>query len=370
MAERKIKVFHVLTDRNIGGAGRWLLNYLKHHNRERFDVWVILPDDSALYAAVTALDVAVIPMKEMEDKSFDKKAKKPLYELFKEEKPDIVHPHASLTARMAAKQAKVPKIINTKHCMEGEPGSLAKKIARRTLNKLYSDTIIAVSKAVKHSMIAGGTDPKQIVVIYNGIDAIEPISSGERWEVLSSYGGDPLKKAVGIVARLEEVKDHKTFLLAVQEILKHRQDFAFYIIGDGSLRASLEDEAREMGILGHLFFTGFVKDVEKIEAALDLNVITSKHEALCLSVIESMSVGIPAVGTDSGGVNEVIRHGENGYLVSVGDWKALAERMMEVFEDEENYQKLAIHAKAWARENFTARKMTSRIERLYLEEGK
>ncbi|NCC15218.1 MAG: glycosyltransferase [Clostridia bacterium] len=370
MAERKIKVFHVLTDRNIGGAGRWLLNYLKHHNRERFDVWVVLPDDSALYSAVTALDVAVIPMKDMADKSFDKKAQKPLYNLFKEEKPDIVHTHASLTARMAAKKAGVARIINTKHCMEAVPGSLPKKISRRIINKRYSDTIIAVSKAVKQSMVAGGTNPKQIVTIYNGIDAIEPITLEERKEILLSYGGNPLKKAVGIVARLEEVKDHKTFLLAAEEILKRRQDIVFYIIGDGSLRESLQGTARALGIAGDVIFTGFVKDVEKIEAALDLNVITSKQEALCLSVIESMSAGIPAVGTDSGGVNEVICHGENGYLVPVGDWKALAERILEVFSDEENCRKLGQNAKAWARGNFTAKKMTSRIERLYLEERK
>ncbi|MDD4843702.1 MAG: glycosyltransferase [Anaerotignum sp.] len=367
MAERKIKVFHVLTDRNIGGAGRWLLNYLKHHNRERFDVWVVLPSDSALYPEVTALDVAVIPMEDMEDKSFDKKAGKALHKLFLEEKPDIVHTHASLTARMAAKKAGVPKIINTKHCMEAAPGAFYKKLARRMLNQRYSHTIIAVSKAVKHSMVAGGTNPKQIVTIYNGIDAIEPITAEERKEILLSYGGDPLKKAVGIVARLEEVKDHETFLMAAKTVLKHREDMAFYIIGDGSLRASLEERARTLGIFDHVIFTGFVKDVEKIEAALDLNVITSKQEALCLSVIESMSVGIPAVGTDSGGVNEVICHGENGYLVPVGDGKALAERILEVFADEEEYRRLAENAKAWARENFTARKMTSRIERLYLE---
>ncbi len=219
-------------------------------------------------------------------------------------------------------------------------------------------------------MVAGGTDPKQIVVIYNGIDAIQPISSEERNEILLSYGGDPRKKAVGIVARLEEVKDHKTFLLAAREILKRREDILFYIIGDGSLKASLEEEARALHITEHILFTGFVKDVEKLEAALDLNVITSKQEALCLSIIESMSVGIPAVGTDSGGVKEVIRHGENGYLVPVGDWKALADGILEVFHDEEAYQKLANAAKAWVKENFTARKMTSRIERLYLEDGK
>ena len=344
------------------------MNYLEHHNRGQFDVWVVLPSDSALYPAVTALDVAVIPMKDMEDKSFDKKAKEALYRLFKEEKPDIVHTHASLTARMAAKKAKVPKIINTKHCMESAPGSLVKKIARRMVNKRYSDTIIAVSKAVKHSMVAGGTDPKQIVTIYNGIKGIQPISAEERSEILLSYGGDPLKKAVGIVARLEEVKDHETFLLTAKEVLKHRKDIEFYIIGDGSLRNSLEERAKKLGISDDIIFTGFIKAVEKIESALDLNVITSKEEALCLSVIESMSAGIPAIGTDSGGVNEVIRHGENGYLVPVGDWKALADWIVELLADEDKYLRMALNAKAWARENFTARKMTSKIERLYLEE--
>lgn len=363
-------MFHVLTDRNIGGAGRWLLNYLKYHNRKRFDVWVVLPEDSALYPAVSALDVAVIPMKDMEDKSFDKKAKAALYQLFKEEKPDIVHTHASLTARMAAKKAKVPQIINTKHCMESAPGPLPKKIIRRWVNKRYSHTIIAVSKAVKQSMIAGGTDPKQIITIYNGIDGIEPISGEERNKILLSYGGNPQKKAIGIVARLEEVKDHETFLLAAKEALKHRKDLDFYIIGDGSLRGPLEKRAAALGMKDCVIFTGFVQDVEKIESALDLNVITSKQEALCLSVIESMSAGVPAIGTDSGGVNEVIRHGENGYLVSVGDWKGLSERMIEVLADEDNYLRLAMNARAWAKANFTAQKMTIKIERLYLEERK
>ena len=114
----KIKVLHVLTDKNIGGAGRWLLYYLKYHDREQFKVEVVLPQGSLLAPAVKALDVPVISMEDMEDKSFDKKALKALVQLFREEKPDIVHTHASMTARMAARAAMVPSIFNTKHCME------------------------------------------------------------------------------------------------------------------------------------------------------------------------------------------------------------------------------------------------------------
>lgn len=106
---KKIKVFHVLTDRNIGGAGRWLLNYLRYYDRGRFEVSVVLPADSLLCEAVRELGVPVLAMPEMEDKSYDPKAVRPLTAVFRKEKPDIVHTHASMTARMAAKRAGVPK---------------------------------------------------------------------------------------------------------------------------------------------------------------------------------------------------------------------------------------------------------------------
>ena len=366
----KIKVLHVLTDRNIGGAGRWLLYYLKYHNRDAFEVKAVLPHDSLLVDAVKALDVPVIAMEEMEDKSFDKKAMKALVKLFREEKPDIVHTHASMTARMAARAALVPSIFNTKHCMESAPGILPKKIVRIEVNAAFSDKIIAVSRAVRRSMVHAGTHPEQIAVVYNGIEPIAIPTAEEKAALLASFGGRPGEKAVGMVARLEEVKDHETFLLGAQNVLEKRKDVRFYIVGDGSLREELERRVYELGISEWVTFTGFIKDVEKIEAALDIAVITSKAEALCLSIIESMIAGIPAVGTDSGGVTEVIKHGENGFLVPVGDAEELAERIEELLADDEKRKAFGEHAKKHAENMFLADKMTKRIEKLYLEARK
>ena len=368
--DRKIKVLHVLTDRNIGGAGRWLLYYLKYHDRNEFEVKAVLPHDSLLVPAVKALDVPVIAMEEMEDKSFDKKAMKALVQLFKEEKPDIVHTHASMTARMAARAAFVPSVFNTKHCMESAPGLLPKKLVRREVNAAFSDKIIAVSRAVRRSMVHAGTSPEQIAVVYNGIEPIAIPTAEEKAALLQSYGGKAGEKAVGMVARLEEVKDHETFLLAAQNVLENRKDVRFYIVGDGSLRDELERRVYELGISSNVTFTGFVKDVEKIEAALDIAVITSKAEALCLSIIESNIAGVPAIGTDSGGVREVIKHGETGYLVSVGDSDRLAERMEELLADDAKRKAFGEHAKKRAESMFMADQMTKRIEKLYLEEVK
>ena len=366
----KIKVLHVLTDKNIGGAGRWLLYYLKYHDREQFRVEVVLPQGSLLAPVVRALDVPVISMEDMEDKSFDKKAMKALVQLFREEKPDIVHTHASMTARMAARAAMVPSIFNTKHCMESAPGILPKKIIRREVNAAFSDKIIAVSRAVRRSMVHAGTHPEQIAVVYNGIEPIAIPTAEEKAALLESYGGRPGEKAVGMVARLEEVKDHETFLLAAQNVLEHRKDVRFYIVGDGSLREELERRVYELGISEWVTFTGFVKDVERIEAALDIAVITSKAEALCLSIIESNIAGVPAIGTDSGGVREVIRHGETGFLVSVGDSDRLAEYMEELLADDAKRKAFGEQAKKHAESMFLAEHMTKRIEKLYLEARK
>lgn len=233
MTEKRMKILHVLTDRNIGGAGRWLLYYLKYHNREKFAVKVVLPHDSLLVAAVQALDVPVLAMEEMEDKSFDRKAFKALAKIFRAERPDIVHTHASMTARMAARRARVPYIFNTKHCMEGAPGGLAKKILRREINAVFSDK--------NHCGQQGGTQKHdcrrhkaaEIAVVYNGIERIPIPSAEEKAALLSSFGGKAGEKAVGMVARLEEVKDHETFLLGAKKLLDKRQDVRFYIVGDG-----------------------------------------------------------------------------------------------------------------------------------------
>ena len=264
----------------------------------------------------------------------------------------------------------VPSIFNTKHCMESAPGVLPKKIIRREVNAAFSDKIIAVSRAVRRSMVHAGTHPEQIAVVYNGIEPIAIPTAEEKAALLESYGGRPGEKAVGMVARLEEVKDHETFLLAAQNVLEHRKDARFYIVGDGSLREELERRVYELGISEWVTFTGFVKDVEKIEAALDIAVITSKAEALCLSIIESNIAGVPAIGTDSGGIREVIRHGETGFLVSVGDSDKLAERMEELLADDVKRKAFGEQAKKHAESMFLAEHMTKRIEKLYLEARK
>jgi len=114
-----ITVFQVLSDTNIGGAGRYLLNYIRHFDRTRFNVTVMLPEHSKLKPLIEPYEgVRVVEVPYMEDASYDKRCVKALVKMFRDEKPAIVHTHASLSARIAAKIANVPTIIATRHCIE------------------------------------------------------------------------------------------------------------------------------------------------------------------------------------------------------------------------------------------------------------
>ena len=101
----KAKIIEVSTDSNIGGAGKCLITLLKNFDYDKLDVKVILPPSSLLKPEIEALGIEVIEVEGIAEKSLDFKAIKELKKIFKEEKPDLVHTHASMSARIAARRA-------------------------------------------------------------------------------------------------------------------------------------------------------------------------------------------------------------------------------------------------------------------------
>lgn len=371
MIEAKKRVIHVLTDKNIGGAGRWLLNYLKFHNEALFDVMVVVPSDSLLKEPLENLKFGgIIDISDMDENSLSLNDIAKFKKIFKDYKPDIVHTHASLSARIAAKLAGIKYVINTKHCLENPTNSPIKRLLNRILNKMLSNKIIAVSKAVEKSMLDANISKKQIVTIYNGIEKISDRLPGEEINnIKASYGIKSDDYVVGIAARLEAVKDITTFIKAAKEIKdktdKSDKSVKFIIAGSGSLESQLKAEVDVLDLDKDVVFTGFVKDIERLMSIFDISVITSIQEALCISIIEGMSMGIPAVGTDSGGVNEVILDNVTGKLVKCKDYKALARAIIDILDDKGLYELYSKNSIEHIKDKFLAEEMTKKIEQLY-----
>ena len=365
-----IKVIHVISDTNIGGAGRSLLNCLRNFNKTALTIKVILPKDSLLKPEIEKLSYQVIEIEGNKDKSFDWGAIKILRKIFKEEAPDIVHTHASMSARVAAFLAGVRSRIYTRHCAF-EP---SKKLTIFPLKKLYgifddilTNRIIATAEVAKIDLTRVGIKEDKIEVILNGVDALTEYSNEDKLQIREKLGIKPDDFVVGIVARLEENKGQKYFINAIN--LLRTKKIKGLIVGDGSARQLFLDQVIKLQLQDNIIFTGFQNDVAPFMNIMDVNVNCSNlSETSCLSLSEGMSIKKPAIATACGGNPDMVHEGKNGFLIPVNDQNSLAESIEILMRDKELYNQMSENAKKMYNEKFTAKVMTRAVEKIYKQE--
>ncbi len=365
-----IKVIHVLSDTNIGGAGRLLVNYLKHFDKSVFDIAVVLPKNSLLSPEVEKTGFRVIEVDGIADKSMDFSAIGILKKLFKQEKPDIVHTHSSMSAKIAAFVTGVPSRFYTRHCAY-DPKKIMTvfpfKNILGAINMTLCNHIVAVAEAAKENLTDTGVKPEKVSVIINGVDALEEIDEAKKKEVKARYNiGDSF--AVGIVARLEEVKGHDYFVDAAKHVKDKGYNIKFLIIGTGTKEKQLKEKVKALGLEDTVIFTGFLNDVTEAVNIMDLNINCSfGTETSSLALSEGFSLGKPAVASMYGGNPYMITEGVNGFLTPVKESEKLAECIMKIYDDKELYLELSQGAKRLYGEKFTAEVMTKQLEKLYID---
>jgi glycosyltransferase involved in cell wall biosynthesis len=287
-----------------------------------------------------------------------------LYKLFGIEKPSIVHTHASLSARIAARLAGVKAIVHTKHCIDANRKGVA-RLAGALINRRLSDRIIAVSNAVKQNIIDSGIPESKIEVIYGGIEELKVISEEEKDKLRESLNIGKEDIVVGMVARLAEVKGHVYFIEAADIVSRTYKNVKFLIAGTGPKEKELKELIEKRGLSDKIIFMGYVEDVGKIYNIIDINVITSISEALCLSLIEGMCLGKPCIGTNTGGIPEVISEGHNGLLVPVKNPKEIAGAIVRLIQNPELRRTMGEKGREIMARNFRAEVMAEKVEKLY-----
>ena len=364
-----IKVLNILSDTNVGGAGRLLVNYLRNFDRDKFDVSVILPRDSALIPYIREVGYDVIEIENGRDKSFDIKAVREITRIIRRIKPDIVHTHSSFSGKIAAYLCRVPRRFYTRHCAF-EPKKVLTTFPGRQINGFINNTlatdIVAVADAAAKNMTDTGVDPKKITVIINGSQEVRRTSDEEKAELKIKLGIAPTTFVCGISARLEPYKGHSYLLESAREVLKKHPDTVFLLIGDGSCRLELEEKSATLGITDKVRFIGFVSDVAPYYNIMDLNLNCSwGTETSCLALSEGMSLSIPAVATTYGGNPYMVTDGVNGILVPERDSHAMAEAILSLIDDPALLDTLSKGARRMYEEKFTASSMTRQLEDLY-----
>lgn len=363
-----IKVINVSSDSNIGGAGRCILTFLRNYDRTQFDVKVIVPKGSALIPYIEQTNTSYIEADGIADTSFSKEGTESIKAILAKEKPDLVHSHASFSARLAAKALRIP-VIYTRHSVFPNPENITKgfgKLKNGLINNLTASRIIAVAQAASDNLTEAGVSAKKITVIPNGVDPIRLYDTEELQKAKSFYGLSDENFVFAMVARVEDIKGHDYFIDAANIVLEKHPEARFFICGTGNYVTHVKNKIENMKLDEKVLYLGHVQDVTSIMNVIDVNVNASfGTEATSLSLLEGMSVGTPIIASDYGGNPELVRPGINGLLFESKNAQQLAEKMCSLIEDEELLSQLKDGALKLYKKEYTSAVMTSRIEDVY-----
>ena len=363
-----IKVLNILTDSNIGGAGRCLVNYLKYCDKANFDIKIVLPRDSLLIPEVRAVGYDVIEAEGIAERSLSPEGIRTLYRIIREEKPDIVHTHGSFSGRIAARFAGT-KVIYTRHSAFPVPEKLKRgpgHWANGLLNSFFADSIIAVSPATAENLTDSGVPAKKITVMMNGVDPLKR-SSDEICQAMRAKLSIPEGVfTAGILARLEAYKGHKTLLQAAKILKDEGRDFRILIGGSGPCMEEILADIQNLDLKDRVLFLGFVTNVSDVLSILHVQLNCScGTEASSIALIEGMSLGLATVASDYGGNPWQVDDGETGLLFPTNDAGALAERIRRLMDDPSLLARLQDGAARAYRDRFTGAIFARNIESVY-----
>ncbi len=253
-----------------------------------------------------------------------------LARIVREQEVDIVHcqrhkctVYGTLAAWMAGKNVKV---ITTVHGLN-RTRTLGRKLLNRALFNRIS-RFIGVSEAVCHDILKTNriSPPDKVITVYNGIDTkrftISGLTQQEARSRLDLVDKDAF--VFGTVGRLTKVKGQAVLLKAFTRVCQKHPRSCLVLVGRGPLETELRELAAKLNIDNRVIFLGYRKDIPEILRAYDVFVLPSLSEGLCLSLLEAMVSGIPAIASRVGGIPEVLNSPDLGSMVSSNSVEELA----------------------------------------------
>jgi len=318
-----------------------------------------------------------------------------IYRELRRYRPHLIHTHlakAGAVGRLAARMARVPRVVHTYHGHVFHGYFSKRKSAiliriERTLARA-TDRIVVLGEAQEREILSFGVGtPRQMVRIPLGLE-LEPFLTAGRFtgELRGELGIQPQTPLVGIVARLVPIKAHSLFLDAARQVANTHPGVQFLVVGDGELRGAVEQQARGQGfhVVAHdtpkngagpppasgtpvIRFLGFRSDLARIYADLDLAVLCSLNEGLPVTIIEALAAARPVVASEVGAVGDLVDQGRTGYLVPAGNAAALAEGIRRQLDNREQALAMAEQGRAHVYPRLSIDRLERDMRALYRE---
>lgn len=387
MTRRRLSILHVIGRLNVGGAARHVLELSREQLDRGHDVLVVAgrlaPGETSMEYVAEELGIHVHPLpalaRELSPKG-DGRAILQLRRLLRERRPQILHTHtakAGGTGRLAARVAgegRPRAVVHTYHghVLSGYFSPRREHIFRRLehILSLVTDQLIAVSEEVRDDLVRFGVArPEQFAVIPYGfrLPAWSAEDDAARERIRSDLALPEHTFAIGFAGRLTAIKRPLDLVRTLAAVRRREVEAVLVLVGDGEERAATETLARELGVHEHCRFVGYQERIRDWYAAVDAALLTSANEGTPVVAIEALAADRPVVATRAGGTGTVVRDGESGYLVPVGDVAALAERLTQLAQDPQLRSRLGRAGGEDVRARFATERMADELEALYLE---
>ncbi|HEX8948309.1 MAG TPA: glycosyltransferase family 4 protein [Dissulfurispiraceae bacterium] len=395
MAKRKI--LRIIARLNIGGPAIHVILLSSGLAQKGYETLLITgqegPHEGNMLDLAAAKGVAPVVIPEMGrelSSGGDLAAFLKIFRLVRDARPEIIHTHtakAGTLGRLAAFSYNVLQRLQFKrsrviilhtfhgHVLKGYFGGLKTRIfiLIEKILACFTDRIITLSEGLKEELAGMGIASREkIEVVPLGLELERFVKSDTRKGAFKKSLGLPEDcLVVGLVGRLVPIKGHKFFLEAARSVIDARcgrsgaQPVRFVVVGDGELRAELEEYAHKLGISGQVIFTGFRSDLPEIYADTDIVVLSSLNEGTPVSLIEAMASGKPVVATRVGGVPDLVADGTAGILVPAGDSGALADAVAKLIEHPELRVRMGEEGRNAVFPKYDIGNLVSRLDLLY-----
>ena len=376
--ERKYNVLHAITKLELGGAQENTLYTLKSLDRGRYNLFLAANDKGILVEKAKKMkDVKAFFIPELIRPINPVKDLIALIKLFrfcKRKRIDIIHTHSSkagILGRWAARLAKVPIIIHTIHGWGFYPRQnflkrrlfiFLEKITAKIADRLIADSQAnietgrqnKIGREEKYALIRNGIKPSRFQNVEVNIT-----------EKRKELGLEEDTKVVAMIACFKPQKAPLDFIKVANRVIKKRPKTQFLLIGDGELRPEIERLIKELNLEKKVILTSWRKDIPQILKIIDVLALTSRWEGLPRVFPEAMASELPIVATKVDGASEAVEEGVNGFLVSVGDIKGMAEKIITLLDNPEMAKEMGKKGRERVFPEFDIDLMVERIDNLY-----
>jgi L-malate glycosyltransferase len=292
-------------------------------------------------------------------------------EVANRENLDLLHVHYAIPHAVCAILAKQMinrdiKIVTTLHGTDitilGNDHSLSEAI-KFGIEK--SDYVTAVSNSLIKETNALLSPQKRIETVYNFIDerVYHRIDARNLKEKLQIHKDE---KVIIHVSNFRPVKKVPDVVKAFSKVIKHIPA-KLLLVGDGPEMSVVCNLVTELGLRDKVLFLGKQDNVEELYSLSDLMLLLSEKESFGLVALEAMACGVPCIGTNIGGIPEVIEDGENGFTCFVGDIETIADKAITLLKDSDVHERFSSNAVKTVQEKFRADQIVSQYESIYYQ---